>query len=398
MRLIVFLLTWVCVPTAFAAGIAVQGYFGAQLGPADAGVVIVAALPESPAARAGLRAGDVLVEVDGERPAGPTELAAYLREAGSGAKVRVNYLRSAAEHEIDVRLTANPWQDADQMDAADGLLAVRELADLAYRDGDAADAERHRLDLYLPETDRNVPALLWIHGGGWSLGGKENERNLALRFAERGVAVAVMNYRLSAASWADPELSDTGVTHPSHINDVADAFVWLARAADRYGLDSDGLFVGGHSAGGHLAALLASDARYLQARELPLNAVAGALPIGGAYDIEDYHAALVEGDPELGKAHIHAVFGRDRGNWQDASPTRYLGTSDVPMLVVVEDQAGFQRYARRLAEAASDAERTNIEFFDAVGRTHGNVILLMTGRHEDSVRARMLEFIGASAS
>ena len=110
-------------------------------------------------------------------------------------------------------------------------------------------------------------------------------------------------------------------------------------------------------------------------------------------DSPDYHAALIESDPELGKAHIEAVFGTRQDDWRQASPTEYLAASDVPMLVVVEDQAGFQRYARRLADAAERHGRSNITFLDAVNRTHGNVILLMSGRHEDEVRARMLEFM-----
>ena len=95
----------------------------------------------------------------------------------------------------------------------------------------------------------------------------------------------------------------------------------------------------------------------------------------------------------MGNAHIRAVFGATKEQWLNASPTEFLSLSAVPMLVVVEEQAGFQRYARRMKRAAQDADRYNIGLFDAVGRTHGNVILLMSGRHQDEVRQRIIDFI-----
>ena len=227
--------------------------------------------------------------------------------------------------------------------------------------------------------------MLWIHGGGWSFGDRANERALALRFAERGIAVAAMSYRLCDGRWADPEAPTSDFKHPTHINDVADAFAWLHRNATALSIDAGALFVAGHSSGGHLAALLATDARHLEARGLGLGDIAAALPIGGAYDIPDYHAALTAGDDaELGTQHIHAVFGNDEAAWRDASPTHHLAASEVPMLVVVEEQAGFQRYAKRLDDAARAHGRENVELFPADGRTHGNVILLMSGRHADS--------------
>ncbi len=139
-----------------------------------------------------------------------------------------------------------------------------------------------------------------------------------------------------------------------------------------------------------------SDVRYLKARGLDLQQVAGAIPISGAYDIPDYHKALKRGDPELGEAHIRAVFGDSREQWLHASPTEFLTQSSVPMLVVVEEQAGFQRYARRLAKAAKKAERSNIRLLDAKGRTHSNVLLMMSGRHDDEVRNEIVAFMRAS--
>lgn len=381
-----------CAGATFAA---TEGYFGAQLGPTDAevGVEVVSVLPGSPAAAAGLVVGDNVVSVGGQTADDAQGFAAVIRASGAGNRIEVEILRQNQRKRVEIVLGENPWQNAGEADLRPGLFGVKVHASLPYVDADRRHAN-HYLDLYVPDTEAPVPALLWIHGGGWSFGERDQDRALALRLAERGLAVASMSYRLSSGRWADPDAPEEGVQHPAHVNDVADAFSWLRQESARFGLNSDALFVGGHSAGGHLAALLSSDARYLKARGLALDDVAGAIPIGGTYDIPDYHAALTAGQPELGQAHIEAVFGATVENWQDASPTRFLTQSKVPMLVVVEEQAGFQRYARRMMKAARAANRDNIFRFDAAGRTHGNVILMMSGRHEDSVRAEILRFVG----
>lgn len=385
-------------PGAVAAGnggTGVEGYFGAQLGPGTGGegVAIVAALPGSPAFAAGFRKADRILRLDKLEPEGVQEAAVYLRAAGAGGNVLVTWQRGRKQRQTEITLSRNPWQGKDEPDPAPGLYAVSVETNIAYRAGRGADPRQHRLDLYAPISKVATPVLLWVHGGGWSLGNRETERALALRFAERGVAVAAMSYRLSASRWAKEDGTQSGVVHPAHVNDVADAFLWLLTNAPRLNLDRSALFVGGHSAGGHLAALLASDPGYLNARGVPVGAIAGALPIGGAYDIPDYHKALLGGDAALAEAHIRAVFGKAPDMWRAASPTEYLAQSAVPMLVIVEDQQGFQRYARQLKKAARKARRNNIEFLDARDRTHGNVLLLMSGRHQDEVRARMLDFM-----
>lgn len=101
------------------------------------------------------------------------------------------------------------------------------------------------LDLYLPveKPAQPLPVVLWIHGGGWSAGAKENCP--AVFLAGQGFAVASLNYRLTqVAQW------------PAQIDDCRDAVRWLRSNADRFGLDAHHIGAWGGSAGGHLAALL----------------------------------------------------------------------------------------------------------------------------------------------
>lgn len=90
-----------------------------------------------------------------------------------------------------------------------------------------------------------APAILWIHGGGWVGGAKENAGGFLLRFLEKGFVVVNVEYRLAKAALA-----------PAAVSDVLKAADWLRRNAAKYGIDSKRIIVGGDSAGGHLALMV----------------------------------------------------------------------------------------------------------------------------------------------
>jgi acetyl esterase/lipase len=100
------------------------------------------------------------------------------------------------------------------------------------------------LDLYLPQqAERPRPTIVWVHGGAWRQGSKENPR--AARMTERGYAVASISYRLSQEA-----------TFPAQIHDCKAAVRWLRANAGQYNLDAARFGAWGASAGGHLVAML----------------------------------------------------------------------------------------------------------------------------------------------
>jgi acetyl esterase/lipase len=120
---------------------------------------------------------------------------------------------------------------------------VRAHRDLVYVEGGH---ERQKLDLFLPaKSEGPVPVILWVHGGGWQNGSKENCPPLRGDYLEKGYAVASLNYRLSQHA-----------VFPAQIEDCKAAIRWLRAHADEYGLDSERFGAWGSSAGGHLVALL----------------------------------------------------------------------------------------------------------------------------------------------
>jgi acetyl esterase/lipase len=102
------------------------------------------------------------------------------------------------------------------------------------------------MDLYVPRTDKPVPVVLWMFGGGWMFGSKRYHINVR-DLTSTGIAVASIQYRLSGTA-----------VYPAQLDDCRAAYQWLRQNGARYGLDPNRIGASGESAGGHLAALLAA--------------------------------------------------------------------------------------------------------------------------------------------
>lgn len=115
--------------------------------------------------------------------------------------------------------------------------------DIPFADRDGAVLT---LDVHIGPGTGPLPVLIWIHGGGWALGDSRlGEEKIIWPYARTGLAVVSINYRLS----------DTA-THPGPLEDAVDAIAWVREHAADFPFDVDSIFVGGGSAGGHIAALI----------------------------------------------------------------------------------------------------------------------------------------------
>jgi len=267
-------------------------------------------------------------------------------------------------------LTALPLsadQLADQL--ANEPAEFTEFNDLNYAE-DAADADpRHVLNLVVPTGAESAPLLMWIPGGAWAAGDRQREMPIARALAASGVAVAVIDHRMSPGRWIHERFPETGATHPDHVQDAARAFTWLKRNVDDYGIDPKQLFIGGFSSGAHLSALMAMDSRWLEAAGASRNDVRAAIPVGGGYDMNDYYEKIIEafGQPRADQ-HVLGVFGTEEA-LTAASPDQYLDTAKVPMLVLSEgDTYGYTALFEERVEAAGKQDL--IEFRHYRDETH----------------------------
>ena len=157
---------------------------------------------------------------------------------------------------------------------ADGASAQKLKADIPYVPGGH---ERQVLDVYAPDSPsgESLPVMFWVHGGGWQTGDKSDVALKPKALTERGFVFVSTNYRLLPQATMD-ELLD----------DVAKSVGWVYRNIAKHGGDPSRIFLGGHSSGAQVAALLSTDNRYLSNEGVPFEVLQGCVPVDGdTYDI-----------------------------------------------------------------------------------------------------------------
>lgn len=133
---------------------------------------------------------------------------------------------------------------------------------------------RQKLDVYFSEMQGPRPVLVFLHGGGWVAGDRFWYRFVGKRFAQAGFVAVLPSYRLAPKN-----------RHPAQIDDAAAAVAWTFRHASEFGGDARRLFVAGHSAGGHLASLLATRPEHLARFGLGTQDLRGVISMSGVYDV-----------------------------------------------------------------------------------------------------------------
>ena len=182
--------------------------------------------------------------------------------------------------------------------------------DITYVDGKPEDAEKHKLDIYAPKGKQNAPVFFFVHGGAWRTGDRTLYLPLGNRFATDGLLVVAPSYRLAPKN-----------PFPAQIDDVAAAFAWTVKHIKEYGGDPERIYVGGHSAGGHLVSLLTLDPIHLEKHKLSPKHIRGTAALSGVYDL------TAIGDSQA------AVFGTDKEFRRKASPHFFINNAAPPFLV-----------------------------------------------------------------
>ena len=223
------------------------------------------------------------------------------------------------------------------------------------------DVVRHR------DHPTGCPVLVYVHGGGWVVGSK-NEQGLPLLFnlAARGWLGVSVDYRLSPHA-----------TFPDHLIDVKRALAWVRAHAAEYGGDPNFVVLAGGSAGGHLAALAAltaADVEYQPGFEDVDTSVQGCVAFYGVYDFTDReghwpHAGLLR----LLERHVmKASLADARAAFERASPLHRVHDAAPPFLVVHGDRDTLVpvAQARHFAESLRTAGAAPVVYAEIAGAQH----------------------------
>lgn len=225
------------------------------------------------------------------------------------------------------------------------------ITNIRYATHTKADPKLNMLNVYIPKKGSNSPMVIWVHGGSLAFGDKDNVLHKAEYFTARGYVFVSINYRVSP-----------GVKHPANAQDVADAIVYLHENATDYSADPEKMFLIGHSAGAHLAALVSIDEKYLEKSGSTPAILDGVILLDGlGYDIP----LMMKDAPGKTREWCIGAFGNTRKEWEQASPINAIKENKPTppfMIAYAGEREGSEKEAIVFARALSGASVKNKVF------------------------------------
>ncbi len=216
-------------------------------------------------------------------------------------------------------------------------------------------------DLYLPKGAGPFPAVLWLHGGGWSGGDRKQLRRQAAYMASHGVAGVAIEYRL------DPKYH-----YPAPIFDAKEAVRWMRKNAAKYHIDPKRIAAVGSSAGGHLAALMGvtNGDPAVEGNgccKHYSSAVQAVVAFNGIYDLK----VMSVGRARMVTRFLGQPCGTDAMTCRAASPVTHVKNGDPPFLIMhgTADQTAPFGQAQAMVKALRAAGDT-ADFFIAPHAPH----------------------------
>lgn len=173
---------------------------------------------------------------------------------------------------------------------------------------------RQKLDIYTPKTVSNTPrkVVIFFYGGSWDSGEKADYKFVGEALSSQGFIVVIPDYRVY------PE-----VLFPGFMADPASAAKWVKANIKSYGGNVNKVFLTGHSAGAHLAVMLAVNPEYLAKESLKPADFAGVIGLAGPYDFLPLLADRLK-----------IIFGPEDGRWK-SQPINFVDGKNPPMLLGV---------------------------------------------------------------
>ena len=229
--------------------------------------------------------------------------------------------------------------------------ATREIQiarDLVYGPRESKDAHLQSLDVYYQDTRTARPVVIYVHGGSWAFGDKQEVNHKPEFFVSQGISFVSMNYRLR---W-DYKLYD-------QLEDIASVVGWVKENSGTFGFDPERIILMGHGAGAHLVSLVATDSSYLRARELDVSDLRAVVAIDTlSFDIP---RVMKELGNFVERRQHRLIFSDEEQVWEAASPIHHIKENrNIPsfaVLFVADNEANTlqaKAFTKKLSQAGID--------------------------------------------
>lgn len=195
--------------------------------------------------------------------------------------------------------------------------ASKKYKNISYLTDNNSGKEKPTVNIFSPRKSKyqNNPVLVYVHGGNWNSGDKKLYGFFGRNFAKKGITTVVVGYTLSP----NANYNDMAV-------EVAKAIEWTKENIAKYKGNPNQIFLTGHSAGGHLVAIVGTNPKYLKDKSIVKGII---LNDAAGLDMKHY----LEKFPPTNEDDYLTTWTNNPVNWQDASPIYFLDKNTPPFMI-----------------------------------------------------------------
>jgi len=264
--------------------------------------------------------------------------------------------------------------------------------DIVYDSDASRFPDQKMLDIYVPREGKlNMPVLLFVHGGGWTMGDKSRVQYKPAFFTAHDIIFVSANYRLSDRSYGRGD-HRSGI-FPMHAEDIVKAISWIRNHIHAYRGNAQQIMLMGHSAGANIVNIIGTNPRLLDKENLHPADLSAIISLDCG--VLDVHYELSNSRGRFRKGLLLDAFGRDSSRYDAASPLKQdFRTGDCPSFMLVYQDTRKKRYQHRLLKHALAGSGTRAVMWPTNAYSHTEINRLIgSDRDHAGLSKAIISFI-----